>query len=227
MALKFNDPEFSILNLIEKSDIPPSSEISGIELRLTDVFIIDNDTHALLNKAKDKAANLYVLIITINDLGDVVQTLNLEGFPKVLDKTSLNINRTIHFWQKTTNTPNPPAQIHTFISIIKSKQNLRDTGQVLANAKNDQEYSALISSIKGIVTNATPVGQVADLVLSLASIVGKLLGNVKDVPLFTWFQSFTNLGGDFDKEGIESVSQKNNFVSVNINRIIRDSGDED
>ncbi|GAB2799196.1 hypothetical protein GCM10027275_51280 [Rhabdobacter roseus] len=223
MALNFQPSELNIFNLVETGDIPASSEVSGIELRLTDVFVMDNNTHAPLSKKKDKGADLYVIVIAINDLGNVVQTLDLKGFPKTLDNTGLGINRTIHFWQKTETTPKAPSQIHTFISVIKSKQKTREAGEILSNAKNDTEFSNIITSIKDIAKNATPVGQVADLVTSLAQVIGKFLGKVEDQPLFTWFQSFTNLGGDFDDLGITPVTLKNNFVSVTINKIIRDA----
>ena len=224
MALQFNpgDSEVSAFHLTEQGDIPTSDKLTGIVLRLTDVFVKDNDSHGLLAPAKDRGADVYVMIIVINDLGHVIHDLDLKGFPKVFDKTGLGINRTIHFWQKTDQTPMPPSQIHTFISVIKSKQRLRDTGELLTSAKNSPEYASLVDSVRSAVANATLVGQVATIVTALAGVIGKFLGDVEDRPLFTWFQSFTNLAGDFDQQGVIPVSQENKYVSLTINKIVRD-----
>lgn len=222
MALNLTDPEIAIINPVEHGDIPTSADVSGIELRLSNVTILNNDTNRLLFKKKDKPADIYLLVVSINDVANVVQTIDLKGFPEVLDHTVLGVNKAIHFWQKTPSTPDAPSQIHTFISVIKSRQSLRDAGALLANAKNDQDFANIVSTIKKIAQNATPVGQITELVTALAGVIGKFLGNVEDKPLFTWFQSFTNLAGDFDEEGIVPVTQKNEFISVTINKIIRD-----
>ena len=209
MALNFETQ--NIVNLFDSGGITTSDKITGIELRLGEVFIKDNDTHALLSKKKDKAADIYVLVVAVNDIGNVIQDLTLKGFPRVFDNEGLGINRTIQFWQQTVATPDAPSQIHVFVSVIKSRKGLRDTGAILSGARNDPDFANVVTSIKEIAVNATPVGQIANLITSLASIIGKFMGDVEDKPLLTLIQSFTNLAGDFDEAGITPLVNENDF----------------
>ncbi|MFD2935388.1 hypothetical protein [Spirosoma flavum] len=222
MALNFDE---AFLDVNDAGDIPTSDNISGIELRLSQVFVKENGT--IRFPPFPGFSKLYVTTIVISDLGNVIQTLDLKGFPKVGDNEELPVDRTIFFYQKTDSSPKPPSQIHVFISVIKSKQALRDVGKVMTSLKNDEEFAGIVSTIKSIAKDATAAGQISDLVLQVTSIIGKFLGNVQDKPLFSWFKSFTNLGGEFDNAGISIVPKENEKVKVVINNIVRDKEREE
>jgi len=205
-------------------DIPTAAELTGLELRLSRVLIIDN--HMIKIPPFPGLAEMYLLVIVVSDTGATIQNIDLKGFAKVDDNEELPIDKTIFYWKKVADSDKLPGQIHTFVSVIKSKERLRNVGSVLAAAKADSDYSNVVSAIKAMMKNATPLGQVTDLVFSLAGIIGKYLGKVKDKPLFTWVQSYTDLNDDFNTLGKTTKDKQNDSVSVALSLIVRDKNRE-
>ena len=62
--------------------------------------------------------------------------------------------------------------------------------------------------------------------MNLASIVGKYLGNVKDKPLLTWVQSFTDINGDLDVLGKIVKQKENKNVALTMTLVVRDKARE-
>lgn len=204
--------------------LPQSGELTGLELRLSKVLIKDNKTPKIW--PLPGLSQLYLVVMVISDLDTPVQNLDLKGFPKVDDNEELPIDRTILYWKEGEGTK-VPSQFHVLVSVIKSKEALRNTGEVLASVKTDSDYTDLVSSIKTIIAAGNAVGQISDSLLSLASVVGKHLGNVKDKPLMTWIQSFTDLNGDHDTLGKTVIEKENNNVAMAMTLIVRDKTREE
>ena len=230
MSLIFNKRDafldrFSIsLKTQKRGDIPKSDELSGIELRLSRVLIKDNGTPKIF--PFPGLAQMYLLIIVISDLENPIQNLDLKGFAKVDDFEELPVDRTIFYWKKSEPTSKNRGQIHAFVSVIKSKESVREVGEILTQAKEDKNYSDLVSNLKTLLTSSTPFGQVADSLFSLASIVGKYLGKVKDKPLLTWVQSFTDINGDLDFLGKAVKEKENDNAAFALTLIVRDKDRE-
>lgn len=200
--------------------ISNSKNISGIEVRLSRAFIIENKTKPVL--FFPGFAKLYLIVTVVSDQGNIVQTLDLKSFAKVGDNEDLPVDKTIYFFKKNEDNESP-SQIHILVSVVKSKQALRDVARVLADVKNDKEFGDLVSTMKETIKNANAVDQLSNTLFSVAAIFGKFLGEVDDKPLMTWVQSFTDINGDFDKLGKTTIGRKNNFAALDLSIIIRDT----
>jgi hypothetical protein len=201
--------------------ITTSKNITGIEVRLSRAFIINNKTPKI--GPFPGFSKMYLMVVVVSDTGDVLQNLDLKSFAKVGDDEDLPVDKTIYFWKQQGIKAKSPSQIHVLASIIKSKQSLREAAKVMADVKNDEEFSGVVSSIKEVVRNANAVAQVSDLLFSVAAVIGKFLGRVDDKPLLTWVQSFTDINGDFDKLGKTTIGRKNDFAALDLSIIIRDT----
>ncbi|KAA5548594.1 hypothetical protein [Adhaeribacter rhizoryzae] len=201
--------------------ISTSKNVTGIEVRLSRAFIINNKTPKI--GPFPGFSKMYLMVVVVSDTGDVLQNLDLKSFAKVGDDEDLPVDKTIYFWKQQQKKDKSPSQIHVLASIVKSKQSLRDVAKILADVKNDSEYADVVSSIKEVVRNAAAVTQISDLLFSVAAVVGKFLGKVDDKPLLTWVQSFTDINGDFDKLGKTTIGRKNDFAALDLSIIIRDT----
>ncbi|MGN6510151.1 MAG: hypothetical protein ACTHLD_11890 [Chitinophaga sp.] len=182
-------------------DIPTSDKLTGIELRLLPPFVKDNNTEPFL--VFPGFAKLYCLTIVVSDINNqLIGGIDLQGFPRIGDNEHLPINKTIFYWQQNTTDNTPPKQIHTMCSVIKSKKDLRKTGEIMAELKSDDEYKTLMGTVVGLASSTSPVGVAVDIITQVAGIVGKYLGKVEDKPVGTVIKSFTDIGGDFDHEGV-------------------------
>lgn len=201
-------------------DIPDSSELTGIEVRLSNVLVKDNKTPKVF--PFPGRASIYFINIVISDLSVQPFQINLEGFEKVDDGDRLSIDRTLFFWKQKSEEDIAPAQIHVMSSLIKSKQKLRETGAILADLKGNSQYTSLVESISSLVKTASPVSNIGSLLFEAAGIAGSYLGHIDDKPLLTWVQSFTDINGDFDKEGLLEKKAANKYASMSMNLTIRD-----
>lgn len=201
--------------------IPGSKDITGIEVRLSDVVIIDNKTPKVF--PFPGLAKVYFVNMVVSDISTTPVTIDLNGFEKVDDGDKLNLDRTLFAWkQKANSTTEGPSQIHVFSSLIKSKQPLRDVAKVMQEVKSDAAFKELAGTLAEVVKKAGSVTNISGLVFQLAGIVGNFLGKVEDKPLLTWVQSFTDLNGDFDVLGKTEKSAVNKFASMKLSITIRD-----
>jgi hypothetical protein len=223
MAVAFKDDAFIEQFAFESTEkskpsgVSNSRNITGIEVRLSRAFIINNRTPKI--GPFPGFSRMYMVIIVVSDLGNSLQTLDLKGFPKVGDNEDLPVDKTIYYWKQHNKKDKSPSQIHVFTSIIKSKQSLRDVGRILADVKNDEDFEKVVTDLKA---NA-----VSNLVFSVAGVIGKFLGKVDDKPLLTWMQSFTDINGDFDKLGKTTTGRKNDNAALDLSIIIRDTSREE
>jgi hypothetical protein len=201
-------------------DIPDSSALTGMEVRLSNVLVKDNKTPKVF--PFPGRASIYFINIVISDLSVQPFQINLEGFEKVDDGDKLSIDRTLFFWKQKTEEDIAPSQIHIMSSLIKSKQKLREAGAILADIKGNSQYISLVDNISGIVKIASPVSNISSLLFEAAGIAGNYLGHIDDKPLLTWIQSFTDINGDFDKEGLLEKKASNKYASMSMNLTIRD-----
>lgn len=201
-------------------DIPVSSEITGIEVRLNNVVVKDNKTPKVF--PFPGRASIYFINIVISDLSAQPFQINLEGFEKVDDGDGLSIDRTLFLWKQKSEEDIPPSQIHIMSSLIKSKQKLRDTGAILADINGNSQYESLVQSIANLVKISSPVSNIGSLIFEVAAIAGNYLGRIDDKPLLTWVQSFTDINGDFDREGVLEKKAANKYASMHMDLTIRD-----
>lgn len=201
-------------------DIQTSKDISGIEVRLSNVLVKDNKTKAIF--PFPGYAKVYFLTIVACDLSEGSLLLDLKGFEKVDDGDSLNVDKTLFYWKKGSGAEVAPSQIHVFSSLIKSKQPLRDVASVLSDIQRDDSYKLLAGTLQNLLKTATALTDVSNLVFNIAGIVGKYLGNVEDKPLLSWFQSFTDINGDFDVLGKTAKQAANKHASMSLSIVIRD-----
>jgi hypothetical protein len=203
-----------------KGDIPTSEQISGIEVRLSRVLIKDNKTPRI--GPFPGLAKVYFFNITASDLMDGHVQLDLKGFPKVDDGELLPVDRTLFYWKKETDVTRVPSQIHVMTSLIKSKQDIRNAGTIMTQVKEDDDYKSLTKELGAAMKAASQVSNISNLIFSMAGVVGKYLGNVDDKPLLTMYQSFTDIGGDFNQLGRVDKPIENKYVGINLSVYIRD-----
>lgn len=203
-----------------RGDVQTSDEISGIEIRLSKAFIIDNKTRQF--GPFPGLANIYFMNIVVSDLSESQIDLNLNGFEKVDDRQTLAVDRTLFYWKKTDENSKPPSQIHIMSSLIKSRKGLRDTAAVIARAKDDNNFKNLTSSLAGVLKTASSFTNISNIIFQVAGIVGGLLENVEDKPLLTRFQSFTDVAGNFNQLGKTDNPFSNRYAELDYAIYIRD-----
>ncbi|MBS1585994.1 MAG: hypothetical protein JSS82_10675 [Bacteroidetes bacterium] len=198
-----------------------SAEVDGIEIRMLQPLIRDNNTLKVWpfpGKAK-----LYCLTMVISDIANqLVGMMDLNNFAGIGDNEYLPINKTIFYWQGSDSDQKSPNQVHIISSIIKSKERLREAGAILANVKTDSGYKSLMGDLSSIAADAASFTTVTDIAMQLASIVGQYLGKVDDNPLGTVVNSFTRLHGDWDKIGVTPVRMPTRNVDFDFELIVRD-----
>ena len=233
MSIKFNleDTQVDVFSLKSDTltraggDIKSSDELSGIEIRLSKVLIVNNGTPKIF--PFPGLAQFYLMIIVMSDMDEGHQSIDLKGFAKVDDGEELPVDRTIFYFKKTKKTQKTPGQIHVWVSVIKSKENLRDVGNILSQIKKDQEYNTLLSTVKDALSLANPAVQAIDILHGIANVAGKYMGKVQDKPMLTWQQSFTDINGDLDSLGKNSRNKENDKVALGLTLIVRDKAREE
>lgn len=203
------------------ADVLTSKDISGVELRMLAPLIKDNHTpKSFLSKG---FANLYGVTIVVSDVvNQLAGALDIKGFPRIGDHEFLPVNKTVFYFQKGETTGNPPSQVHIMATIIKSKEGLRNVGEIMGSINKDEGYKSLIGSVGSLVKDASKFNVISDVVLQVAGIVGKYLGKVEDKALGTVINSYTTLHGDFDKLGINSLVYPTRDVDFNFDLVVRD-----
>lgn len=203
-----------------RGGIKTSDEISGIEVRLSKAVIIDNKTKPF--GPFPGLAKVYFMNIIITDISTSQIELSLNGFEKVDDNHTLAVDRTLFFWKKTNETPKSASQIHIISSLIKSKQGLRNTAEILSKVKEDSKFKGLSTELVSVLKNASVVTNISNIAFEVADILGGFLGNVEDKPLLTRFQSFTDIAGDFNQLGKTSSPFSNKYAQLDYTLFIRD-----
>jgi len=199
-------------------NIPDSKSVTGLEVRLSRVLVKDNRTPKVW--PFPGYADVYLLIIVFDDLHPEPQTINLSGFARIDDNEDLPVDKTAYYWKQNTPDERAPSQVHMLLSVVKSKERLRDTGAILTQAKDSADYQNLVSAVVATIAN-TP-GQIATLLLQLGAVVGQQLQEVEDKPLFTQVISFTDINGDFDTLGKTPIVKMNEYVQTTLTLVVRD-----
>ena len=215
-------PETRVAPLRRDPGIPSSQTVTGLEVRLSRVFIENNRTPKVF--PFPGFANVYLLLVVFDNLNPEPQTLTLSGFARIDDDEDLPVDKTAYYWKQTAPEGPVPSQVHVLLSVLKSKKGLRDTAAVMEQARNSDDYRSLVAEVVRVIAHA-PV-RAAELLLQLGSVVGNLLKEVEDKPLFTQVISFTDINGDFDNLGKTQVAKKNDYVQTTLTLIVRDPARE-
>src|SRR6476660_3096458 len=236
MAVNFLDPESTtvangILQRTTSSATPgkvveSSKDVSGIEIRMLPPFIKNNHTAPVL--FFKGFAKMYCLTIVVSDAtNQLAGNIDLKGFPRIGDNEYLPINKTVFYWQSQNDTDKAPNQVHVLCSVLKSKQALRDTGKILGDIKNDEDYKGLVGDLGNIAKDAAKFNVVTDIMVQLASVVGKYMGNVEDKPIGTIINSYTTLHGDFDNPGITPLVYATPDTDFHFEVVVRNKAAEE
>ncbi|MBO0357634.1 hypothetical protein J0X19_06730 [Hymenobacter sp. BT186] len=215
-------PGARVAPLVREPGIPSSQTVTGLEVRLSRVFIENNRTPKVF--PFPGFANVYLLLVVFDNLNPEPQTLTLSGFARIDDEEDLPVDKTAYYWKQSEPAGPVPSQVHVLLSVLKSKKGLRDTGAVMAQARDSDDYRSLVSEVVGAITSAP--ARAAEVLLQLGAVVGNLLKDVEDKPLFTQVISFTDINGDFDTLGKTQVTKQNNYVQTTLTLIVRDPARE-
>jgi hypothetical protein len=203
---------------LDNASISTSRNVTGLEVRLSQVHIKDNRTLKL--PGFPGRASIYLMLLVVDNLGAEPKALTISTFPDVDDNEDLPADRTAYYWESSDTQTVAPTQIHVMLSVLKSKKKVRDAGDALAAAKASPKYLDVLTQLVAAV--ATAPTKVAELALSLGGMVGGFLSNVEDRPLFSQVLSFTDIYGDFDALGKTEHLQENDFVSTKLTLAVRD-----
>jgi hypothetical protein len=197
-----------------------SKNISGIELRMLPPLIVEN--HSTPVWPFPGYSKLYCLTIVVSDVANqLVGGIDIKGFPRIGDCEYLPVNKTVFYWQADKPTDKPPSQLHIMCSIIKTKQTLRDAGQIMAELSVDAEYQSAMTTIGKLSRQASKFNLVSGLVMQIGGIAGRYLGKVDDKPIGTILNSYTKVNGDFDRTGIKKLTYSTRDVQFNFDLIVR------
>lgn len=206
-------------------NIPTSQDLTGIELRIKSIFIKDNRTPSFGPFPGN--ANFYLLTIVSSDVPNQRATpVGITTFSRIGDDEALPTKDMLFYYQQDDEHAKTPNQLHIVASVIKSKKGLRKAGEILADLNTDKNYTNLVGKLTNLAASATNFVAVADIVRELGGIVGKYLGEVEDRPLATMMRSFSSIGGDWDKLGVNPISMPTKFVNFNFDLIVRNKGKE-
>lgn len=201
--------------------MPQHADISGLELRLANVTIRDNNTPAVF--PFPGYAKLYFLCIVATSAPQDGYRLDLRSFEKVDDGDALHIDKTLYYWKKEKPTDVAPAQLHVFTSLIKSKQPLRDVAAVLSELYRDSSYKLLTATLHNLLKGATTPPDISNLLFNIAGIAGKYMGKTDNRPLLSWHQGFTDISGDGEVLGKTEKQAANRYASMTLSLVVRDS----
>ncbi|WP_110997988.1 hypothetical protein [Taibaiella soli] len=231
MSVDFLDEETSQIQTDSQlkagalSVVPSSVDVSGIELRMLPPFIRDNRTLRIW--PFPGYAKLYCLTIVISDVANQLTGLmDLNAFPRIGKNEFLPVNKSIFYWEDKDGASQAPNQLHTMCSVIKSKESLRETGDIMTHVKDDAEYKSLVDKLSSVVADTASFAAVTNISMQIANIVGQYLGKVDDKPIGTVVNSYTRLHGDWDKLGITPIAAATKNVDFNFELVIRDRNRE-
>ena len=200
-------------------DIPTSDSLTGIELRIQQIFIRDNGTTWVWPFIR--YSDLYVVLATVDDLGGDPFKVALEGFADVDDGETLPLERTAYYWTQSKDRSTAPSQVHWVLSVIKSSKRIRKMGAALSKLKGTDDYKQVVATVlKAVASGASAV---ADGLLALTGVIGGLLADVEDTPLITQVLSFTSINGDFDALGKHVHTKGNRFINLEVALTTRDA----
>ena len=203
-----------------KGIIPTSDTLTGIELRLSRVHIIDNKQPNAWPFIR--FSDLYLILASADNLGGEPYLMTVKGFEDVDDGEDLPVERTAYYWKAEGDNPKPPGQVHLLVSVVKSKQGIRDLGNALAKLRGEDDFKAVVAKVVAAATTGGGTA-IVDASMALAGAVGTILGKVDDSPLMTQVLSFTDINGDFDQLGRHVFSSRNRYVELETKLIVRDA----
>jgi hypothetical protein len=216
-------PPKSKLEIAAGGDIPSSSALTGIELRVQELLVADNGTAWIWPFIR--YSDLYVVMVSVDNLGGEPYRVSIEGFADIDDGEVLPLERTAYLWQQSAKSPTAPNQVHLVLSVIKSKKGLRNLGKALTTLRSSEDYKTLLGKIAAAAATSG-ASAIADGALALTGLVGSLLSEVEDVPLLTQALSFTGISGDFDQLGRHVHLKGNKNVSLQVALTVRDANRE-
>ena len=211
------------LTKLKSFGIPTSDQLTGIELRLTRILIIDNKQAYI--PLIVRYSDLYLLIGIVDDLGGEPESITIKGFADIDDNEELPVERTAYYWKAKNDDDKAPGQIHLVTSIIKSNEGIRNTGKALKELQQSDDYKNVIKTVVEAVATGG-MSTINDGLIAVTGLLGSILGNVDDTPLITSVMSFTDIGGEFDKLGKHILTRKNRYAQLETTLVVRDKNRE-
>jgi hypothetical protein len=203
-----------------RPSIPPSEMLTGMEIRLSNIRIIENGVTAM--GPFGKKANLYMLSVAVDDLGGEPQSLTVKGFSDVMDGDSLPVDSSVYYWKMARKGDRTPGQIRLLASIVRSREALRDFGNALVQLQKKDDYRRVANMV--VAAMAPGAAGAEQALVSMANIIGSILGKLEDKPLYTTSLSFTDIHGDFDMLGEHTTRHDTGYVEMAVSLTVRDVG---
>jgi hypothetical protein len=194
--------------------------LTGMEIRLSNIRIIENGVTAL--GPFGKKANLYLLSMAVDDLGGEPQSLTVKGFAGVMDGDRLPVDSSVYYWKMAQKGEKTPGQIRLLASIIRSREAIRDIGNALVQLQKKDDYQKLAKIV--VAAMAPGAAGAEQALISLANVIGSILGKLEDKPLYTTSLSFTDIHGDFDMLGEHTTRHDTGYVEMAVSLTVRDVG---
>lgn len=193
--------------------VPTSTELTGLEYRITGVFVKDNGTEWF--PPFIRYSDLYVLTWAQSDLDEKPDMLELQGFDNVDDDETISLNVT-PYTRVIEGGGRFPLALASYIAIVKSNRGIRDLGAGLRKVLASSEYKAAAAALKTALSGAaSPAAGIAyNVVEGLAGILGGVLEEVSDRTLDVNYQTFTALNGDFDNIGKIDTKWKGKCTTI-------------
>jgi len=85
----------------------------------------------------------------------------------------------------------------------------------------------MVGDLGNIAKDAAKFNVVTDIMVQLASVVGKYMGNVEDKPIGTVINSYTTLHGDFDNPGITPLVYATPDTDFHFEVVVRNKAAEE
>lgn len=206
---------------VASSETLPHLKINEIAVRLSQVLVTDNNTPAA--PSFPGFAKMYFLTIVANNLPGSNMQLNLQGFEKVSGNDSLAIDKALFYWKRSNPSDTPPAHIHVFTALIKSKQPLREATAVLSEVFRDNSYILLAAALNNLIKGNNPLPDISNLIFNIAGIVSKYLGKTETHPLLCWYQSFTGIKAENYLPGKTERMAANRFANISLSLMISEN----
>jgi hypothetical protein len=204
----------------EPPRIEPSKMLTGMEIRLSDIRILENGVTAM--GPFGKKANLYLLSIAADDLGGEPQAFTVKGFADVMDGERLPVDSSVYYWKMARKGDHKPGRIHLLASIVRSREAIRDVGNALVQLRKKDDYRKLAKL--AVAALAPGAAGAMEALVSMANLVGSVLGKLDDKPLYTTWLSFTDIHGDFDLLGEHTTRHDTGYVEMAVSLTVRDVG---
>lgn len=218
------EPKSRLMSEVEGPAVPHSGKLTGLEFRITNVFVRDNATKWIWPFIR--YSDLYVLAFVQTNLDAQPLGVTLDGFEDIDDNQALAFEYA-PYTKVFKDGDRFPDALHCFFSIVKSKKDIRDFGAALTKVLASDQYKAATTALTTVISAAASAGSagIASVVIpamgAVANVLGTVLQDVTDKVLSRHIASFTAVNGDFDEIGRHDLTWKDQYCNIDYRLTVR------